>query len=70
MTIKPEYLGDGVYASFDGFQIWLGLSAGEHLIALEPSVMNSLKVYEAKIILAFREEARRKGEHLEGGEAP
>lgn len=43
---EPSYLGDGVYASFDGFQIWL--SNGHHenrVIAIEPSVMDALAQY-------------------------
>lgn len=52
-TGKPshEYLGDGVYASFDGYHVWL--RTGSHDapggIALEPSVFASLKrYYEAR----------------------
>lgn len=45
--VEPSYLGDAVYASFDGYQIWLHL--GDHrspgLIALEPSVYASLANY-------------------------
>lgn len=48
----PEslYLGDGVYASFDGYQIWL--AANDHrnkVIALEPAVMESLIEYSKKV---------------------
>lgn len=46
-----KYLGDGVYASFDGFQIWLHV--GSHLapgiVALEPEVMHSLNEYDKEI---------------------
>jgi hypothetical protein len=46
-TENTEYLGDGVYASHDGFQIWL--SVGSHLaepvIALEPNVLANLIAY-------------------------
>lgn len=48
--IKDEYLGDGVYASFDGYHIWL--AANHHnnkVIALEPPVMLALRNYEKKI---------------------
>lgn len=43
--MKETYLGDGCYASFDGYQIWLRAprASGEHVIALDP------KVYEALI---------------------
>jgi hypothetical protein len=37
------YLGDGVYASFDGFGIWLDLRAqGPERICLEPNVLVAL----------------------------
>jgi hypothetical protein len=42
-----RYLGDGVYASFDGYQIWLD-TRGQHpknSIALEPSVLQALEEY-------------------------
>jgi hypothetical protein len=45
-----EYLGDGVYASFDGYQIWL--AANHHnnkVIAIEPSVYERLVKYKEKI---------------------
>jgi len=44
------YLGDGVYASFDGFQIWLAV--GDHtnnIVALEPAVMKELIKYKESI---------------------
>ena len=44
--MHQRYLGDGVYASHDGFQIWL--AANHHanrVIALEPSVMRALIEY-------------------------
>ena len=56
MTGMPEYLaktylGDGVYARFDGFFIWISLNgintAGE--IALDPQVFDALKNYRNKI---------------------
>jgi hypothetical protein len=41
------YIGDGVYASHDGYQIWLevGTAGGRTRIALEPEVMQALIVY-------------------------
>lgn len=51
MTFEPNeriYLGDGVYATFDGFQIWLNTQTGDH-IALEPSVFKSLIDYQKQI---------------------
>ena len=49
---NPRYLGDGVYAEFDGYQIVL--KANDHLhptdiIALEPSVMSSLLRFNDEI---------------------
>ncbi len=49
-----EYLGDGVYASFDGYQI--SLAANDHrnkVIALEPQVMVALQEYWARIQRAY-----------------
>lgn len=40
------HLGDGVYASFDGYQIWLAVNDHNNKqVALEPSVMKSLIEY-------------------------
>ena len=41
--IDDEYLGDGVYASFDGWHVWLDLRAqGNERIALEPNIIKAL----------------------------
>ena len=53
---EPEYLGDGVYASFDGYHIWLRTGAHEgpgvtNVIALEPSVYRALLRYYDKRVL-------------------
>jgi hypothetical protein len=60
---RPEtYLGDGVYASFDGYYIWLradGPNAGDvNRIALEPVVYAALVRYESEL-------ASRNGEDTE-----
>jgi hypothetical protein len=52
---EPEYLGDGVYASFDGYYIWLrtGAHEGPHVtnkIALEPSVYEALVRYHDRLV--------------------
>lgn len=41
---KEEYLGDGLYASFDGYMIKLRAprSEGDHWIGLEPKVYLAL----------------------------
>ena len=48
--MEDQYLGDGVYASFDGYQIWL--AANDHrnkVIALEPAVIVALIEYKTMI---------------------
>jgi hypothetical protein len=41
-----EHLGDGVYASFDGYQIWLAANHHENkVIAIEPRVLSALIRY-------------------------
>jgi D-serine dehydratase len=47
----PEYLGDGVYADWDGYHIWLRLGAHDNPegIALEPSVFAALQRYQTRI---------------------
>jgi hypothetical protein len=44
-----RYLGDGVYASFDGYHIWLGLDATTQIIALEPEVLSALNKFAADL---------------------
>lgn len=48
---KPVYLGDAVYASFDGYQIWLHLGSHESLgiVAIEPSTYQALHHYALSI---------------------
>lgn len=47
----PEvYLGDAVYASFDGYCIWLRTGDGNNQrIALEPAVLNALDEYRREL---------------------
>jgi hypothetical protein len=42
-----EYLGDGVYAWWDGYQVWVQAERDgiRHEIALEPEVLLSLAKY-------------------------
>ena len=49
--IEPRYLGDAVYASFDGYQIWLHIDShlNPPLVALEPRVMDALVIYQEHI---------------------
>lgn len=45
-----DYLGDGVYAQTDGYQIWLAANHHENVvIALEPEVMRALIRYAERI---------------------
>lgn len=52
MKVEDEYLGDGVYASFDGYHVILDLRGQEpaprSAIALEPKVLANLEKYVAK----------------------
>lgn len=44
---SETYIGDGVYASFDGYQIWLRAErdGSNHRIALDPDVYHRLVDY-------------------------
>jgi acyl-CoA thioesterase FadM len=51
MTEDNIYLGDGVYASFDGYQIWLAVNHHENKqVALEPKVMEALLEYANRVL--------------------
>ena len=45
--MPEEYLGDGVYASYDGWYIWLRVERDgrNEKVALEPSVYDALINY-------------------------
>jgi len=49
--MKDEYLGDSVYARFDGYCIILDLRAQDSFtkIALEPTVLEALDRYRRRI---------------------
>jgi len=51
--MKDRYLGDGVYASFDGYQIWLAVNDHRNtpVVALEPLVMEALIQYYKDLIV-------------------
>lgn len=55
--MEKTYLGDGVYAEFDGYQIWLEAQSEYAVmrIALEPAVFDNLCQYVEKINQAKRE---------------
>ena len=49
--IEDDYLGDGVYVSFDGYQIILDLRGQDDYtkIALEPVVFEALERYNERV---------------------
>lgn len=54
-----EYIGDGVYARFDGYQVWIwtsnGISDGQP-IALEPEVLEALFKYNKEVRATYTTE--------------
>ena len=50
-TRKETYLGDGLYASFDGFSVILRAPrrGGDHTVLLEPQVYEALTKYVAHL---------------------
>lgn len=56
-----EYLGDGVYASFDGYQIWLAVNHHDNkVVALEFSVFSALERYVDRLIELQKQVAKEK----------
>jgi len=56
---QHEYLGDGVYASFDGWHIWLRTGSHdseENKVALEPGVYAALVRYHDRLQKRFIDE--------------
>ena len=51
MSHNDSYLGDGVYASFDSYHIWLDLRAQDSTtnIALSPEVLAELILYAQRM---------------------
>ncbi len=47
---EPTYLGDGLYATFDGYQFWLIANdpSSSKRVALEPGVFESFLQYAAQ----------------------
>lgn len=48
---EETYLGDGLYASFDGYMIILRTprEGGDHWVALEPPVLEAFERFVAKL---------------------
>lgn len=56
------YLGDSVYATYDGYHLWLTTENGKpgdpsNKIALEPNVIDALFSYYAKLTQSLESEA-------------
>ena len=59
--MNDRYLGDGVYASWDGYHIWLDLRAQDSTtrIALDPEVFRALVAFEAAVALTIAKEEEK-----------
>jgi hypothetical protein len=77
--MKEVYLGDGLYASFDGFMITLRAprSNGDHWVGLEPEVYREFKMFGDACMEELRREmekareaARRAKEEARQGQEP
>ena len=51
MSEKEEYLGDGLYASHDGYMVYLRAPRyeGDHWVGMEPEVLNNFLLYIEKL---------------------
>ncbi len=49
--VLEDYIGDGVYVTFDGYHIWLDLRGQDSTtrIALEPAVLDALNRFRDRI---------------------
>lgn len=66
-TEHQSYLGDGVYASFDGYQIWLAVNQHTNkVVALEPPVFRALIDYQKKLTQDLQTAALAQGTITEG----
>ena len=58
---SKQYLGDGVYAAFDGFGVWLTAEDGiiaTDAIYVEPNVLDTLVMWIAQMALENKEEKK------------
>lgn len=57
---NPQYVGDGVYAWWDGWQVWLCVDhhANDPVVALELSVVHNIIKYGREQSLADRAESQ------------
>jgi hypothetical protein len=60
--MREEYLGDGLYVSFDGYQFNLRAPriGGDHWVSLEPSVLQAFNRFVQRI-KEQNDERRSKG---------
>ena len=59
---KETYLGDGLYASFDGFMFTLRAPRveGDHWVGLEPEILRAFDEYRKRVIEEIEHERRSK----------
>jgi len=52
MINREEYLGDGLYVSFDGFMVTLRAPRenGDHWVGMEPDVLESFERYVTRLL--------------------
>ena len=56
---KSVYLGDSVYASFDGYHVWLALDDhANQVVALEPDVYAALVRFVEHVVPLIKQELR------------
>jgi hypothetical protein len=62
MTQHEEYLGDGLYCSFDGFAFTLRAprEGGDHFVALEPEVLDAFESFVKRTKQEIEEQRKRR----------
>ncbi|MGO8671274.1 MAG: hypothetical protein ACLQVD_07935, partial [Capsulimonadaceae bacterium] len=57
LSKTEEYLGDGLYVRFDGYQVWLRAPREriDHEVALEPKVLNAFDVWRERLKKEIKE---------------
>jgi hypothetical protein len=60
--MEQRYLGDGLYATFDGYHIWLWAERDgrRHEVALEPAVYRALVTYHDTLVAKLQTGRERK----------
>jgi len=64
MAIEDDYLGDGVYVSFDGYHIVLDLRGQDDFtrIAMEPAVLNAFDRYRERVRAVLEQMTKKQSE--------